>query len=388
MSEAEVARSTSQPVMDPEALGDAPRIVVVVRDHMSGVLYSTPALRALRRRWPDSTITLVTSSYSMPILDGGCPYIDRVLPLYSFSDEPKRTDRAKDLFRKFQTWSRLVGRVDLVVHLRDVGISSLIFATALGKPVQIGYSQGAHRLAGLLTHDIGWQDVELGSRQRNQIILEAMGIEPDGHHVELWLDEADRRWAKDFLGRHGHDDGDHVTVVHAGSHWGCNQWLPERWSETIDGLLAEHGGTVVLTGVARERPLGERIVSGVATSDRVINACGETSLGRFAAIIEAADLVMAVDAAATQICQAFDKPSVIMMGAGNPAWNGPMDGEPMLMLQEWDNDNPRPEICRWSDGACNGPQCSSRLEDISVTKVLDSVDELSSKRFDGSTRPS
>lgn len=387
MSEAEVADGTAQPMIDLEAFGASPRIVVVVRDHMSGVLYSTPALRSLRRRWPESTITLVTSSYSMPILDGGCPYIDRVLPLFSFSDEPKRSDRARDLLRKFQTWARLVGRVDLVVHLRDVGSASLLFAAALGKPVQVGYSQGG-RFADLLTHDLGWADVELGSRQRNQIILEAMGIEPDGHHVELWLDDADRRWARDFLTRNGHTGGEHLTVVHPGSHWGCNQWLPERWSETIDGLLAEHGGTVVLTGVAREHPLGERIASGVAKGDRVINACGETSLGHYAAIIEAADLVMAVDAAATQICQAFDKPSVIMMGAGNPAWNGPMDGEPMLMLQEWDNDNPRPEVCRWSDGACNGPQCSSRLEDISVTNVLASVEELSTKRFDGSTRPS
>ncbi len=358
--------------IDLEALGDSPKIVVVVRDHMSGVLYSIPSLRALRRRWPNATITLLTSSYSAPILSGGCPYIDRILPLYTFADEPQRFDRARDLLRKLRTWMTLVGRVDLVVHLRDVGGGTLAFSTLLGKPKQIGNRQG--RFDKMLTVDLGWQDVELGSRERNQVVIEGLGIEPDGDHLELWVAEDDRQWAKSWLAKHDHDSDEHLTVVHPGSHWGCNQWLPERWTETITKVLDEKGGKVAITGVAREIPLATKIAADF--DERVIVAAGETSLGQFAALIEASDLVLAIDAAPTQICQALDVPAVIMMGAGNPAWNGPVPSEPMIMLQEWDNDNPRPEVCEWAKGACNGPLCKSRLEDISVTQVLDSIDDL------------
>lgn len=355
--------------IDLEALGSKPRIVVSVRDHMSGVLYSIPAVRALRRKWPDATITLVTSSYSAPILDAGSPYIDRVLPLYSFSDEPTRFDRAFDLARKLKTFLTLVGRVDLVVHLRNVGGGTLAFSALLGKPPQIAYTQS--RFNELLTADIGQEDTELGSRERNQIIIEGLGIEPDGYQMELTVSDADRQWATRWLADNGHQAGTPLTIVHPGSHWGCNQWLPERWSETINNVLRDRGGSVVLTGVARELPLAEKIAAGVQGS--VLIAAGQTDLGQFTAMIEASDLVLAIDAAPTQICQALDVPAVVMMGAGNPAWNGPLPGEPMVMLQEWDNDNPREEVCRWSDGACNGPQCTSRLEDISVSQVMSSV---------------
>jgi ADP-heptose:LPS heptosyltransferase len=361
--------------LDLEGLGPSPRIAIVVRDHMSGVLYSVPSLRAIRRRWPAATITLLTSSYSAPILSGGCPYLDRVLPLYTFADEPRRFDRARDLIRKARTWATLVGRVDLVIHLRSVGGGTVAFATSLGRPKQVGYSQG--RLDELLTRNLGPQNNVIGSRQRNRVILDAIGIESAGEEMELWISDADRRWARDWLVKAGHDLDSHLTVVHPGSHWGCNQWLPERWSETIDRLLDDKGGTVVITGVERERPLADRISAGVG-SDRgkVVIATGATTLPRFAALIECSDLVLAIDASPTQICQALGVPAVVMMGAGNPAWNGPLPGEPMLMLQEWDNDNPRPELCQWSAGACNGPLCSSRLEDISVDQVLASAEQL------------
>lgn len=118
----------------------------------------------------------------------------------------------------------------------------------------------------------------------------------------------------------------------------------------------------------------DSIIAGI--DGTTINGVGATTLGQFAALIEQSSLVLAVDTAPTQICQALDIPAVILMGAGNPLWNGPVPGEAMLMLQEWDNDNPRPEICDWASGACNGPNCTTRLEDVTVTQVLDSVDDL------------
>lgn len=355
---------------DPTTLGDRPHIVVTVRDHMSGVLYAVPSLRALKQRWPNAKITLVTSAYSAPVLDGGCPYLDQVLPLYAFADEPRRIDKFWDLIRKFGTWLRLVGRVDMVVHLRHVGGQTLLFCKALGNPPQVGYKQG--KFDEWLAVDVGEPDVDLGSRERNQIVLDAIGVAPAGDHLELWIPDADKAWAQAWLAERGHVPGEHVTVLHPGCHWGCNQWIPERWSETANKILASRGGTVVITGVRREIPLAQKIADGI--DGRVLIAAGETSLSQFSAMIDASDLVLSVDASPTQICQALDKPAVVMMGAGNPLWNGPVGDEPMVMLQEWDNDDPRPEICNYAAGACNDSRCTTRLEGITVEQVVSSVD--------------
>ena len=368
--------------VDLEALGSRPRIVVVVRDHMSGLLYSVPSLRALRRRWPDADITLLTSRYSAPILAGGCPYIDRILPIFTFTDERERFARAKDLVSKLRTWLKLVGRVDLVVNLRMVGGLTLAFCATLGLPKQVGYVQG--RFDRLLTVNLGHQDIDLSSRERNEIIIAGLGIEPAGDDLELWIADTDRRWARSWLVAQGHDLDTPLTVIHPGCHWGCNQWLNQRWSETANRLLEKRGGSVVVTGVAREKPQAEKIVANI--DGPAFIAAGETTLGQFAALIEASDLVLAVDTAPTQVCQALAVPAVVMMALGNPVWNGPVAGEPIVMLQEWDNDNPRPELCRWASGACNGPMCSSRLEDISVTQVLGSVEDLLGTERTGRSR--
>ena len=263
--------------IDLEALGPRPRIVVVVRDHMSGVLYSIPALRALRHRWPDAEITLLASNYATPVLAGGCPYADRILPLYTFSDDCPRFARVKDATRKLRTWQKLVGRVDLVVHLRWVGDSTVAFCASLGLPLQAGYQQG--RLDSLLSLNLGLPDTSLGSRERNQIIIERLGIEPVGDHMEIWIADADREWAQAWLAAQGHDDETFVTMVHPGSHWGCNQWLVDRWSDTASRVLHERGGSVIVTGNSRERPLAEQIAANIDGPAFV--AAGETTqIGR------------------------------------------------------------------------------------------------------------
>lgn len=366
---------------DLDTLGDTPHIVIVVRDHMSGVLYSVPHARAIRQRFPNAKITLLTSSYSLPILDGGAMYYDQVLPLFTFSDEPQRFDRARDLWSKFRTWSKLVGRVDLVVHLRNVGGATLLFCALLGRPPQVGQPQ-AQRFDKLLTVTTPPGDLSHGSRQRNTQILEELGIPVESESMEMELAPADVEFARGWISKHGHDPDAGVIVVHPGCHWGCNQWLVDRWQATITELLERHGGAVVVTGSSREQAMAGQIVQGVA-GNRCLNAAGETTLGQFSAFVAMASLVVAVDTAPTQICQAMKIPAVIMMGDGTISWNGPIDDEPMVMLQELDPDRP-PEICRWEDGACNGPMCTSRLTGISADTVLESTEVVLSS---GSSTP-
>jgi ADP-heptose:LPS heptosyltransferase len=354
---------------DLDALGDAPNIVVVVRDHMSGVLYSVPHARAIRRRFPNSSITLLTSSYSAPVLGGGGMYYDQVLPLFSFSDEPKRFDRAKDLLAKGRTWFKLVGRVDLVIHLRVVGGSTVAFCALLGNPPQVGNPQPG-RFNKLVKYPTGAPDRRLGSRQRNTLILEELGIPVESEEMEIEISPDDLRWAEHWLERIGHVAGEPIIVVHPGCHWGCNQWLIDRWRATAAELLRVHGGSIVVTGSNRERPMAQEIVDGLP--GRCFNSAGETTLGQLAALISMSYLVVAIDTAPTQICQALKTPAVIMMGDGTMSWNGPIEGEPMVMLRELDPNRPD-EICRWSDGACNGPQCTSRLVGIDMNTVLESA---------------
>ncbi len=107
-----------------------------------------------------------------------------------------------------------------------------------------------------------------------------------------------------------------------------------------------------------------------------IIASGETTLIQLAAILEKATAVISVDTSPTQICQALKKPSVVLMGAGIPAWNGPLSGEPMILLQKLDSTENIVEHWNFSAGICHSSCCCSRLTNIRVEDVLEALEHV------------
>ncbi len=347
------------------------RILTVVRDHMSGLLYSVPYLRALRQQFPQAHISLLANPYATPILEG-CPYIDKTVPFFQFRQEVGRFPRMKGLSNKFQAWTELVGRVDLVVHFRYVGGETLVFCETLGRPMQIGYAQ--NKFNNLLDINLGMADENMESRTSNARILEPLNLHDLPTNMELWISSEEAEWVEAFLGEYGVADGEFVFVIHPGCHWGCNQWLPERWSIVGDALVERFGGHVVITGADDEVELAERIARGMK-QDAIV-AAGKTTMRQFAALLGRADLVTAVDTAPTQICLALNTPAVVLKGEGNAIWNSALPGERLTLLHYWQPNQEEDLHCDFAAGACNGPQCRSRLVGITLDEVMESVAKL------------
>jgi ADP-heptose:LPS heptosyltransferase len=345
------------------------RILTVVRDHMSGLLYAVPALRALRHHFPSAHISLLANPYATPILEG-CPYVDRILPFFQFRQAAGRLAPLTAVTSKARTWLKLAGRVDLVIHFRYVSGTTVAFCAALGRPFQIGYRQG--KFDNLLDVNLGRENVRLGSRQRNALLLETLGLPTPSPQMEMWITPAESTWVDTFLNEQGWQPGQPLFALHPGCHWGCNEWLPARWSELGNALQHHYGGRLLITGAPDELELAQQIAQGLDTPP--IIAAGRTTLRQFAALLARTSLVVAVDTAPTQICQALHIPSVILMGAGNPAWNGPLPGEPMVMLQNWDQADEKTMRCDFAAGTCHGPHCRSRLLGITVHDVLAAAD--------------
>lgn len=347
------------------------RILAVVRDHMGGLLQSVPSLRALRNQCPQAKITLLTNQYATPILDN-CPYVDAVAPFFQFRQDGDRVGRTMDMAQKLRTWLRLVGRVDLVVHFRYVGPETIMFCSTLGQPLQVGYTQG--KFDEKLAINLGQEEIELDSRSRNNYVVQALGLEADSTEIEIWPGREDIAWAYRVLTENGHQVNDPYFVLHPGCHWGCNQWLPERWSTLGDALHTRYGGQIVITGAADEEALGEEIAEGMEHEPIIL--AGQTTPLQFAAILNRSALVVSVDALPTQICQALETPAVVLMGAGNKMWNGPLGDEPMIMLQEWNPAEEGTQPCDFAAGFCHGSLCRSRLAEITVEDVLIAAESI------------
>lgn len=347
------------------------RILIVIRDHMSGLLYGVPSLRALRKKFPSAEITLLANHFALPILKD-CPYVDKTIPFYRFHEQGSGYDRVESLIDRTEAFIKLYKRIDLVVHLRYVGPKTLRFAKMLGNPFQVGYAQGAYDE--MLDIHLGEDDESLDSRTRNAKILDAIGVKVDSPEMELWLPPEETARMTGWLYSHGWNEEELLFVFHPGCHWGCNEWLVERWTALGNELTEQWDCRIALTGTLREKPLAEQIARGMTVPPLI--AAGETTLLQFAALLQKATAVVSVDTSPTQICQALKKPAVILMGAGNILWNGPLAGEPMIMLQKLTAEENHVEHCDFGAGICHHPYCESRLQNIQVQDVILALEEI------------
>ena len=352
-------------------------IVVVVRDHLGGVMLAVPVLRALRQEYPQSSITLLTNQYALPAA-AGCTYIDRAFGFYKFNADRSGTyiERTKDLISKIAIGVRLFQRVDLVVHLRQVGGRTLATLELLGAKAQIGFDQGP--LSDILTVNLGKQRAGRSMRDLNLQLLEPMGLYKVAQDLEIWTSPDDEstvdRLLRDMqLGRELP-----FVCFHPGAHWGCNEWMPERWADLGDELYQRHGLRVVITGTGHDTELAKSIADKMVLKPIIVT--GQTSLAEVATLYRRSEVVIGIDSLPRQLCQALKQRCVILFGAGNPAWFAPLADEPMVVLNKYKHivniDMTQP-MCETWKGSCHNPICTIRpLRIIEVEDVMGAVEEL------------
>lgn len=279
---------------------------------LGDLLLSSPVAEALKRCYPDSTITAWVNPAYVPLLRGNPSFDAFIAPpetidaLEEFLAFPDRVG----LMRK----ARLLreGRFDLAVNTWTC--SDVAWALRLaGIPIRVGQAGRllysflyTHRVAVRSTRgdvDSHWVDCQLDYAR-------ALGCPTEGLQPRIWLTEQERAAGREFLRDCGVDMGRPVCGLHVG------KGLPidlDKWP--IDGFVAigrrlheELGCSVVLTGGSSEVPVVsevERRMGGAATS-----IAGKTGLRELAAATSAMDLFCCPDSGPMHIAAALGVPVV------------------------------------------------------------------------------
>ncbi|WP_433875989.1 glycosyltransferase family 9 protein [Sinomonas atrocyanea] len=273
---------------------DAKPVLLVLRALKLGdLLVAVPALRGLRRAFPQHELVLAAASWLEPIvpLIGG---INRLLPTPGL-DDPLPP----------------LGPVDVAVNLHGKGVESRTRLEEL---------QPAHRLG----HEAkGWPgpvwDDTLHERERWVRLLRWHGIAADADDYRLGEPEASAL----AVG---------ATIVHVGAAYGSRQWPAERFAAVARRLAAD-GHDVVVTGGGADRPRAEEVVKAAALPETACVA-GEWALDEFAAAVRAARVVITADTSAAHLASAYRTPSVVLFGPASPEqWGPPADG-PHIVLTD------------------------------------------------------
>jgi heptosyltransferase-2 len=292
------------------------KILIRATNWIGDAVMSLPALRQVRRRFPDAHITVL-----------GRPW---VLDLYSRESFPNETVPF--------TGSSFSQKYTLAVSLRRMRFDCAILfqnafeAAALtfaaGIPQRIGYARDGR--SPLLTCAVRVPRPGEIPRHESYYYLELLrraGLmdAPLPAEPEIRLEGAEQASANGtrLLAAAGLEPPA-IGISPGAAYGGAKRWLPDRFAEAAVSIARASGHPVALFGSAAERDLCGFVASQVAAHNvPAVNFAGETTLARFIDMAAACAVFLTNDSGAMHVASALGVPTVAVFGATDHAATGP-----------------------------------------------------------------
>lgn len=282
---------------------------------------ATPALGAIRKTFPQAHITIVANPLVGELFT--ChPDCDQVIRF-----EKRSSHRGIGGFWRFCRSLRSE-HFDLAFLLQNA-FEAAAMAVLAGIPRRAGYCTDGRRL--LLNAGVPAVDKKHGLHHVDYYLqmLRHLGIVGEDRRLRLALTHAEQDWAARRLG-----SGKWVAVNPGASYGAAKRWIPERFAAVADGLAAEFGVRVVLTGGPGEIEIGSDIERSMKTVP--LNLIGQTSVRELMAVLSHCRLMVTNDSGPMHVAAAFDVPIVAVFGPTDHTTTSPLSDNCRIVRSEVD----------------------------------------------------
>ena len=348
----------------------------------------TPALRALKERFPGSHLTVLLRSQVVDLMNSN-PYIDSCL-----------VDKKQyGFFSSFIGLTKIIRdrHFDIAVVLHPTSFRNALLPFFARVPFRIGSN---YKGRGFLFSAACPANTDIHEVHRYLSVISLLddsnGFEEDGPLIkvaikdrevalEFWHTETDRKSVKELLRSHGvslKNGKDRLIAVNIGTTWQSKRWDIERFETVIRELIAAVCDTkIVITGSVSEQDLADQLPQ----NDSIINLVGKTNLLELGALLELCTLCLTCDSGPMHIAAAVGTPCVALFGPTDPLRHQPY-GEGHTLIE-------RPVPCR----PCYKRTCMYNdipylcMKEIETSDVLDvalkilNSERLNSERLNGKT---
>lgn len=287
---------------------DPTSIIAITREHIGDLVCTTPALRTLRRRFPNAYLAVEVGERAAEVLRNN-PYIDEVIV---------RPDR-----------QGLVGKLRFIHLLRrrrfDVGIvldnctNASLYLWLGGVPRRVGMVR-KKRFSRLLTDRVTFDRSIHETIDNFSNVVGLLCVDRSDARTEVFPDADDRKWVKNQLYERGVEHHDILIGFNPGASMPSNRWLPERFAELGSLFQGSHRQIVVLGGQG-DREMAEQIQKRMPTSPIVLT--GQLTLMQLAATLERCSVVVTGDTGPMHLALAVGTPVVALFGPADPRVSGP-----------------------------------------------------------------
>ncbi len=306
--------------MPPPKLG--PRILLINANWLGDVLFSTPALRAIRKQFPKSYLACLVPYRCEEVLAAN-PNLDRVLVYDDRVSLASPIKFADVIFRIRRE------RFDTAIFFHRSKTKSLIAALA-GIKERIGYRHPSGNP--FLTY--GFEMPRQGHRTDYYLdLLSQVGIDSDGRFPDFFPKK--EVWA-DFNAlclSEGLDFKSPYVVVHAGGNWALKRWPERYFVEWIRSFLKKYPWKVVMCGTQSEYALVQKIADNF-DKGQVLNLAGKSSLSVLALLLKHAKMLLSNDSGPIHLAASQGTAILGVYGPTSADLTGPQSRGPQKILQK------------------------------------------------------
>ncbi|MDH4135980.1 MAG: glycosyltransferase family 9 protein, partial [Anaerolineae bacterium] len=356
-----------------------PSILLIRPDHLGDLLFTTPALRALRTAFPQARITCLVGPWAEAVVTSN-PCIDEVMlcPFPGFTRQPKKS--IVEPYVVLWRYARLLREkeFDLAVILRFDHWWGALLAYLARISRRVGYDIAEVKpfLTDVVPYVPGRHEVEqnlaLVEAVNGQPPLRRLAVKPSqGFPLEFPLSAQDREFAARYLAEQGVGDEDPLVCIHPGAGAPVKLWRNEKWARLADALAERYGVKVILTGSANEGPLVQAITERMTSQPLV--AAGQTTLGQLAALLARCRLVLGVDSGPLHLAVAAGTPTVHLYGPVDSRTFGPWGDPARHVVLTSDMDCLPCNRLDYRVDELEGHRC---VWDISETQVIEAARRL------------
>ncbi len=268
-----------------------------------------PAMRALRKSFPDAHIVRIVNTSVRDLFDG-CPFLDEII-------EYDKNGKERSIWGKFKFLHKIRKKeCDMFInfHTPEVGRNFGIyfrdnfFSFLTGAKVRVGYCSKGNGF--FLTHKIFANSVS--SEYIVDVILRLLGllkIYNPSRKYEIWTTEENERSIDKTL--KGKKLKRKFNIgLHPCSKYSAKSWKERNFAELSDILAKRYRANIIFTGARKDNSIIEEIVSYMR--ENAISFAGKISIGEFVALCKNLSLFVCVDTGPMHLAVAAGIPTIAL----------------------------------------------------------------------------
>lgn len=302
------------------------RVLVIRLDRLGDVILSTPVAQVLRQHFPHAHIVMMVRPPCEDAVRGN-PYLNEVIV---YDKEGKHHSAWKTI-----RFARKLRQQDfdtaLVLHpsRRSHWIPYLA-----GIPIRIGYDR---KDAWLLTHRLPHRKQE--GEQHEAVytlqMLSVFGISPPSPRPHVPLNAHAVQCIDALLSEASVQPSEALVAIHPSASCISKRWMPERFAQVADRLMAEHGVRICLVADSDDARFARQVKT--AMRQPALDFSGRLTVAELAALLHRCRVLISNDSGPVHVAAAVGTPVVDIFGRNqrglSPRRWGPV-GEGHVMLHK------------------------------------------------------